>query len=622
MRIESLNDEIESLKEKIDSLAKENETLKEYAARAEKDNIFEFAPDAMILFNKGGYIIDANRAFCTIVGKEIQDVIGHRLEGFIAEESLYKLNRQQELLEQGGRAKGILPIRHAKGISYLESVTSYNEKLDLYLSVLREVTHKTILGQKIKENEKLFQELFLEAMDGIIFWDMEGTIINANASACRIFECAYHELIGRNFKDLSMDRHRNPPLFKIMKEFRSTGAVKEQLFFRMADGREKLLEFSCRMHSVDGFHMTIFRDISDRHRMEQELRDSEQIFRIIFEEALDGLILWNKDFKVIDVNSAAINMLSVEKKQLVGQFLQELITDCEFKKQELSEHVRQVIRNGKHASSITLDCRDGQKRHFEFSTQHALVAGLNLTVFKDVSERIQMQEQLRKSDTLNVLGELAAGIAHEIRNPMTALKGFIQLLEESIKEEHSMYYQVITSELQRIDSIINEFLILAKPQAVRFQEKDVVLIMKETLDLLNAQAVLHNVQFLMVPEKEIPPIVCEPNQLKKVFINIIKNAIEVMPDGGTVTIKMGRKENMIHISIKDEGMGIPKEKIPKLGEPFYTTKERGTGLGLMVSFKIVEEHQGKIEIESELGNGAEFHICLPLQKTKANQDSI
>ncbi|WML50524.1 PAS domain S-box protein [Neobacillus sp. PS3-34] len=111
VRLESLNDEIESLKEKIDSLAKENETLKEYAARAEKDNIFEFAPDAMILFNKGGYIIDANRAFCTIVGKEIQDVIGHRLEGFIAEESLYKLNRQQELLEQGWPRKGNTPYQ-------------------------------------------------------------------------------------------------------------------------------------------------------------------------------------------------------------------------------------------------------------------------------------------------------------------------------------------------------------------------------------------------------------------------------------------------------------------------------------------------------------------------------
>ncbi len=116
-----------------------------------------------------------------------------------------------------------------------------------------------------------------------------------------------------------------------------------------------------------------------------------------------------------------------------------------------------------------------------------------------------MQEQLRKSDRLNVIGELAAGIAHEIRNPMTALKGFIQLLEGSIKAEHAMYYQVITSELARIDSIINEFLILAKPQAIRFQEMDVNQVIRETVDLLKSQAILYNVQFMTQYEPTLPP---------------------------------------------------------------------------------------------------------------------
>lgn len=232
---------------------------------------------------------------------------------------------------------------------------------------------------------------------------------------------------------------------------------------------------------------------------------------------------------------------------------------------------------------------------------------------ENANDNEEIHEQLKKLDRLNIIGELAASIAHEIRNPMTALKGFIQLLEPSIKQEHGMYYEVITSELARIDSIINEFLILAKPQAIKYEVKDICQIMKETVDLLNAQAVLYNVQFKTSYESKLPPMFCEPNQLKKVFINIIKNAIEVMPYGGNISITINSLgDNHIKVSIQDEGSGIPKEKIQKLGEPFYTTKEHGTGLGLMVSYRIIEEHKGKIEIESEVGEGTVFHITLPL----------
>lgn len=344
----------------------------------------------------------------------------------------------------------------------------------------------------------------------------------------------------------------------------------------------------------------------------RKLKKSERKFRMIFEDSIDGLVLWNPQFKIVDLNSSAEDIFGLSKDLLIGKNLFGLFSGTKIK-QEVIKHVEQVMVKGKHSSTIIIESEEGQKRYFDYSSKHEIVEGLNLTVIKDITEKIEIQEQLRKSDTLNVIGELAAGIAHEIRNPMTALKGFIQLLEGSIKSEHEMYYQVITSELQRIDSIINEFLILAKPQAKRFQEKDIKQIMKETVDLLNAQAVLHNVQFITSFENKLPLIFCEPNQLKKVFINIIKNAIEVMPDGGNILIKINQTENnQIRISIRDEGMGIPEEKIKKLGEPFYTTKERGTGLGLMVSYRIIEEHQGTVQIESEIGKGTTFTIILPL----------
>jgi len=352
---------------------------------------------------------------------------------------------------------------------------------------------------------------------------------------------------------------------------------------------------------------------------ETVLQESEQKYRRIFEDSIDGLILWDNGHRIVDVNTAGERMIGLPKKKLIGKRVYDSYSQLDGKKQEILRHIDQLLNNGQSTSTIIFEMEDGKNKFFEFSSKLDIVEGVNLTVFKDVTEKVVMQEQLRKSDTLNVIGELAAGIAHEIRNPMTALKGFIQLLEGSISKEHSMYYQVITTELQRIDSIINEFLILAKPQAIRFQEKDINQIMKETVDLLTAQAVLYNVQFVTEYDDGLPLVFCEPNQMKKVFINLIKNAIEVMPCGGNISItikKMGNQQ--IQIKIQDEGTGIPKEKIKKLGEPFYTTKDRGTGLGLMVSYRIIDEHKGTINIESEEGKGTIFYINLPINHNKSN----
>lgn len=347
------------------------------------------------------------------------------------------------------------------------------------------------------------------------------------------------------------------------------------------------------------------------------LQDSEKKFRLIFEKTADGIILWNDQFEIIDLNTAAEKILGIPKLKLKGHSFYEIFIGQDEILKQIYKHLDTVRQAGKHTMTSVFECKNGIRKYVEFASQHDLDQGLNLTMFRDVTKNVELQLQLRKSDTLNVIGELAAGIAHEIRNPMTALKGFIQLLKEGNKDKNPMYYQVITTELERIESIINEFLILAKPQVVKYQEKDVNQIMNQTLELLRAQAVLHNVQFDIIYEYSLPKIYCDANQLKKVFINLIKNAIEVMPKGGKITIRLEETpQNQVHLSIHDEGDGIPAHLIKKLGEPFYTTKERGTGLGLMVSFKIIEEHNGTIQVESKEGEGTTFHIYLPQGRKK------
>jgi signal transduction histidine kinase len=236
-----------------------------------------------------------------------------------------------------------------------------------------------------------------------------------------------------------------------------------------------------------------------------------------------------------------------------------------------------------------------------------LVAVTSIT--RDISERKRTDELLRRSDKLSMVGQLAAGIAHEVRNPLTSIKGFIQLFQEKINPE---YVQVMLSELDRIELIITEFLSLAKPHATYFKKKGLEGIIKSTLAIVETQAIMKGIEVKTTWADITPFIHCDENKLKQVLINILKNGMEAMPMGGKIYIQLHQEQQHVHIRIIDEGCGISEQRLQKLGEPFYSSKEKGTGLGLMICFKIIEEHNGRIEIESKEGKGTAVNIILPV----------
>jgi signal transduction histidine kinase len=193
---------------------------------------------------------------------------------------------------------------------------------------------------------------------------------------------------------------------------------------------------------------------------------------------------------------------------------------------------------------------------------------------------------------------------------LTTLRGFLQLQQEK-KVLVPLHIDLMLSELERINMIVSEFLILAKPQAVHFQLKDLRHIVGDVISLLDSQAHLFGIEFAAYFSDKPAMVHCEENQLKQVFINVIKNAIEAMPDGGTITLQQQQNDSVV-IVISDEGGGVPEDMLPKLGEPFFTNKESGTGLGLMVSQRIIQAHKGSLEIHSEYGRGAQVTIKLPV----------
>lgn len=328
----------------------------------------------------------------------------------------------------------------------------------------------------------------------------------------------------------------------------------------------------------------------------------------------------------IEANNFGLQLFNLENVDYRGKkdselakytdFYADALRYCEISDQETWEN-REITR-----IEEVLPVPDGTTKIFDTikvplfnpdGSRHGLVI-----IGRDITEKKKMvttlrktEERLRRTEKLSVVGELSASVAHEIRNPLTSLKGFVQLLQMEDKK-HKLYHQIMLDELDRINHIVGELLLLAKPQHLKFSKAEVQKILNDVISLLNTEASLYNVQIESIfPEKNIS-IECEPNQIKQLLINVIKNGIEASINGGTISIILEQVDNeQVCIAVKDNGCGISKERLEKIGEPFYSSKEKGTGLGLTVSFKIVQAHNGTIRFDSKKHQGTSVEIILP-----------
>jgi signal transduction histidine kinase/putative methionine-R-sulfoxide reductase with GAF domain len=234
---------------------------------------------------------------------------------------------------------------------------------------------------------------------------------------------------------------------------------------------------------------------------------------------------------------------------------------------------------------------------------------------KTTADLKKTEAQLIRSEKLAALGQLAAGIAHEIRNPLTSINILIHSMTKNLPsgDSHKEDLKVIEEEIHRMNEILDQFLQFAKPATPLLEKADVFSIFEETLQLLRP----HIEKQLIVVEKEFQPlpiILMDREQMKQVFLNLLLNAIQAMPGGGHLTLRGRNSEDgqWIHISVQDSGIGISSENINKLFDPFFSTKEGGIGLGLSITHRIIDQHHGKIEVESAPGKGTLFTIWLPI----------
>lgn len=346
----------------------------------------------------------------------------------------------------------------------------------------------------------------------------------------------------------------------------------------------------------------------------EENREMKEHLESFINQSNDAIHVTDLQGLVKRVNQAFVDMFGWTEEEVVGHPLPTL-PESAMEEERRSEA---ALVDGESVSNreTTRLTKDGRLLDVSVSTSPIYnengqrIAWASIT--RDMTSRKRMEELLRRSEKLTTVGQLAAGVAHEIRNPLTTIRGFLQLQQQT-KGVNENHVELMLSELDRINLIVSEFLILAKPQAVRFQPKDVRLIMNSVLSLLDSQANLHNIEFVKRFDEDVPLVDCEENQLKQVFINIIKNAMEAMPGGGEIELIVEACGTAsVIVIIKDYGMGIVAEDLSRLGDPFFTNKEKGTGLGLMVSQRIIQSHRGCIDITSELNQGTQVMVILPV----------
>jgi signal transduction histidine kinase len=230
-----------------------------------------------------------------------------------------------------------------------------------------------------------------------------------------------------------------------------------------------------------------------------------------------------------------------------------------------------------------------------------------------IMEKTRMQKELQRAEKMNAIGQLAASVAHEIRNPMTVVKGFLQLFQDNTKLSNTelSYIHLMINEMDRAEAIIHDYLSLAKPDVHQHRFINCLECITSLVDLLSSYALLTNNILIELDAKEEMYVRGSRNELNQILLNIMKNGIEAMRAGGTLRVGLYKREGQVHIQIEDTGIGMTSEQVNRLGTAFYSLKEKGTGIGLMVSYQLVEQMNGRIEVESIPGKGSTFTLIFP-----------
>ncbi len=389
-------------------------------------------------------------------------------------------------------------------------------------------------------------------------------------------------------------------------------------------------ELSLVQHKLNESHQQLEKKVAERtHELSDkniELLRFKEFHENILTSLTNGIMVVNSNGLIMAVNKALEDNFQISSQRIIGRSLNEVLPV----ENNLVWHdlLADITSTGKNIHLPNLKYKS--KRLGENIIMNALAQPLKDKENKNIgvvltldfiTERVKLAAQVEHSKRLAYVGQLAAGVAHEIRNPLNSMSINMQLLKRSVKhfsaqlpDNISKTFKIISSEILRLDNIVNEFLSFAKPKRIKLKNKNINDIVEQTISLINQQASLGKICLKAELDQSLPTILLDEDRIKQVFLNIGLNSMQAMSqNGGELkfeTIYYSKKKIVIKIS--DTGQGIAESQQRKIFEPFFSTKNSGIGLGLSIAQRIIEEHQVQIIIQSKLGVGTVFIIDLPV----------
>ncbi|WP_249336746.1 ATP-binding protein [Sporosarcina sp. Marseille-Q4063] len=333
----------------------------------------------------------------------------------------------------------------------------------------------------------------------------------------------------------------------------------------------------------------------------------------IFQKSESLFIAFDQTGIIQNVNEHSYSFLELSGKMLIGKSACEFFSSLGFSKEQSTKFIRKVIGEGYAETLHAYEKSSGEVSYYHIKTYYDESVGMFITRMADRTEKVILEKRLAHKESLYEVGQLAASIAHEIRNPITTLKGFTQLLRNSTAEESEKYLTVIDDEIIRMESILNEMLILSKPS---IEEKTFISLSKllsTMIKLFQPKARIEGISIIQFSgDLEEVFIFGDEAKLKQVMLNLMKNGLEAMSHGGKLTISLEAiEDNKVNVLVSDTGQGMSATQLKQIFMPFFTTRSDGTGLGLPFVIKTIEEHGGTVSVSSEVGVGSEFILSFP-----------
>ncbi len=345
---------------------------------------------------------------------------------------------------------------------------------------------------------------------------------------------------------------------------------------------------------------------------ENELKRKDVQYRSLFKHNPDAVIELDLEGNINSINPEGEKILGVTEDEVRGKCPTSAIFIEDVEK--IQEYFLLTL-NGVKSYFEAIIHTDGKKKILRCAIFPIIITEEIVGVYalcRDVTAQRNDEEMLIASEKMTVIGHLAAAVAHEIRNPLTSLKGFVQLMRTE-KEVDPHYLKIMEEEIEHINIISSELLILGKKQEISLRLRNVRECVSKVVWLMKAQANLANLELELIEVSDEPIyIIADDVQLKQVFINLIKNSIEAVDKDGKIKIEIKKTESDAIITVSDNGKGIDEERLKYLAQPFYSTKEKGTGLGLAVSYKIIHRHNGEMSFKSKKGQGTIVTVRIPL----------